>query len=850
MSRQLRLEVAQLTDVGRKRPHNEDNMAYVIPKDPQILSKKGALFIVADGMGGHAAGEVASEIAVDTVSNTYYQDESDDIAGSLVRAIKRANMLIHQRAAENMLRSGMGTTCVTAILCGDMACIANVGDSRAYLVRHGQSKQISQDHSWVEEQVRAGLLTRDQARSHAQRNVITRSLGTQADVEVDIFTERLEDGDTLILCSDGLSGPVSDEELRAIADQYVPQESVYRLIERANENGGPDNITAIVVRVLETGTESPIIHLPMSVDSQEATEEVTTVFGRVPSAPLSLPSRLDEGRTRSGSLTGNVTGVLRQQPFLPSGSVETGSEVPIAAGQPAFPPTNGFVASQAPIQAATTRRRGGRRRFPLLLLVVVLLFVVVVGSGGFLAWQRFFPPLDVEGTLNQARSHIDLAKSQLSTNPAGSLNDLAVAQGSLRKLQVASLSADQSNRYRLLQNDFTQAVKAAITSYNQQGKIAVLPCSPAAIPAVVNNGSTNTQAGTLATIVGDKNNTLTYTLADDQHLYQLDDQHSLIAPSWNPGDSNVQVIAGTGQDLLVLTSQGAKYTLHVLTLKDGKLSDQQAFGLDAFTQDGQIPSLMTTWERNVYVVFQSANIASILKLTLTDHKLAKAGGTNPREISVTTPLVSVAAFQNDRLFLLQEGGNVQSLTLTDQAASNVVVQQPIATPLAVNAEEYQARMDVPKPAGQTSAQAQTQTSLVVSPSTSDSPALFLLSSLVDKTPHLFIVDGLSHRVLDLKIAQSAVANGTPAAVTPTATAAGGNGNAGGGTGGGVVSGSPVTLELDRQYASSKLLAHVKGATFDPRNPTLYLTAVADQNAVGLISLDVGQKNACTAPQAQ
>src|SRR6202158_2483486 len=136
LAKQLRLDPPQLTDVGRKREHNEDNMAYVIPKYPQVMARKGALFIVADGMGGHAAGEVASEIAVDTVSNAYYQGDSDDAAVSLLYAIRRANSLIHQRAAENMLRSGMGTTCVAAVLRGNVAYIANVGDSRAYLI-HG-----------------------------------------------------------------------------------------------------------------------------------------------------------------------------------------------------------------------------------------------------------------------------------------------------------------------------------------------------------------------------------------------------------------------------------------------------------------------------------------------------------------------------------------------------------------------------------------------------------------------------------------------------------------------------------------------------------------------------------------
>src|SRR5712691_8104030 len=176
LAKQLRLDVAQLTDVGRKREHNEDNMAYVIPKDQQVMAKKGALFIVADGMGGHAAGEVASEIAVDTISNMYYQEDSNDVSFSLLRDIKRANTSIHQRAAENLLRTGMGTTCVAAVLRGNMAYIANVGDSRSYLLRGNQVKQISHDHSWVAEQVRAGLLTEEQARTHAQRNVITRCL--------------------------------------------------------------------------------------------------------------------------------------------------------------------------------------------------------------------------------------------------------------------------------------------------------------------------------------------------------------------------------------------------------------------------------------------------------------------------------------------------------------------------------------------------------------------------------------------------------------------------------------------------------------------------------------------------
>src|SRR5260370_28406433 len=252
------------------------------------MTKKGALFIVADGMGGHAAGEVASEIAVDTVSNVYYQDEREDVAVCLVEGDKAAKVAIHQRAAETMSGSGMGTTCVTAVLRGDMAYIANVGDSRAYIIRSSQVRQVSQDHSWVAEQVRAGILTEDQALTHAQRNVITRCLGTQADVEVDVFAESLQEGDSLVLCTDGLSGLVTDDDLQKIVDQFVPQESVYHLVERANENGGPDNITAIVVRVQEVGREQPNGHRPVPVGAYALGTEARTT-GPLGTVPLRFP---------------------------------------------------------------------------------------------------------------------------------------------------------------------------------------------------------------------------------------------------------------------------------------------------------------------------------------------------------------------------------------------------------------------------------------------------------------------------------------------------------------------------------------------------------------------------------
>jgi PPM family protein phosphatase len=245
----LYVNVAQRTDVGRKRLHNEDSVAHIVPTDPVMMVKKGALFIVADGMGGHAAGEVASEIAVNTVCNMYYQDPAEDVPSALVHAVTSANAIIYQRSSENQSQQGMGTTCVAAVLQGMTAYIANVGDSRAYLIRQGQIRQVSQDHSWVAEQVLAGLMTPEQASMHAMRNMITRSLGFYPTIAVDIFTEQVTAEDILLLCSDGLSGMVSDNEILQIVQQFGAQDGVYRLIERANEHGGVDNITVLIAQV-------------------------------------------------------------------------------------------------------------------------------------------------------------------------------------------------------------------------------------------------------------------------------------------------------------------------------------------------------------------------------------------------------------------------------------------------------------------------------------------------------------------------------------------------------------------------------------------------------------------------
>lgn len=248
----MTITFAQQTDIGQHRSTNEDTMISVLPDDPQQLQEKGALFVVADGLGGHTGGEQASRIAVDTVKEAYYQDDADDRAAALQRAVQEANARIYQqnaaRSPQPSSEGFMGTTCVAAVLLGDRMYVANVGDSRAYIVRDDEIKQITLDHSVVAKELREGLITKEQAKDHPQRHVIYRCLGEGATVEVDIFTEQTQVGDKLLLCTDGLYGLV-DDELRTIVQRYDIQESVQRLIDRANELGGSDNITAVVAQV-------------------------------------------------------------------------------------------------------------------------------------------------------------------------------------------------------------------------------------------------------------------------------------------------------------------------------------------------------------------------------------------------------------------------------------------------------------------------------------------------------------------------------------------------------------------------------------------------------------------------
>lgn len=245
------LLIASATDVGRKRTGNEDSHALWISDDAAVRAKHGMLLVVCDGMGGASAGEVASHLAVETVVERVRAANPADPAAALRDAIEAANDKVHTQASANADQRGMGTTCTAVLLRGPEVWIGHVGDSRAYLVRGGKVHKLTKDHSLVAELIEKGHLTEAEAKHDHRRNVVTRSVGALEHVQVDAerVVDKLKPGDAVVVCSDGLHGQVTDYEIGMIATEHSPAEACEGLIDLANERGGPDNITAIVVRV-------------------------------------------------------------------------------------------------------------------------------------------------------------------------------------------------------------------------------------------------------------------------------------------------------------------------------------------------------------------------------------------------------------------------------------------------------------------------------------------------------------------------------------------------------------------------------------------------------------------------
>jgi serine/threonine protein phosphatase PrpC len=250
----IKLRYAAATDVGMKRSHNED--CFTVVEEEQ-------LFIVCDGMGGHASGEVASKLACTTLGEFFVRTREEEITwpyridprmsyveNRLSCGIRLANLRVYEDAMANPSRRGMGTTIVAAVAAGDRLFFAHVGDSRAYLVRGNSMRQITRDHSLLEEMKAVSPdMTEEQERAFPHKNVITRALGMRDTVQVDIKHDSIEDGDTFLLCCDGLSGMIEDKKMIEIvkASEGDLEKAVATLVDQANRNGGVDNITVILL---------------------------------------------------------------------------------------------------------------------------------------------------------------------------------------------------------------------------------------------------------------------------------------------------------------------------------------------------------------------------------------------------------------------------------------------------------------------------------------------------------------------------------------------------------------------------------------------------------------------------
>lgn len=770
MAKQLKVDFAELTDIGRRRSVNQDNLAQRVPEDPQEVERNGALFVVADGMGGHAAGEIASTIAVNTICSAYFDNPSGDVLQGLAQAIKQANDAILSIARENTDHAGMGTTLVAAVLCQGILYVANIGDSRAYIIRHGRLRQLTEDHSWVAEQVRAGVLTEDQARSHVHRNVITRSLGTQSNVTADVFVEPAREGDILILCSDGLHGYVNDELLAATTKTYEPVEAARRLIDLANEAGGPDNITVTIIRVSE-----------------------------MPEASVELLARLQ---------------LLKDQP-RPTKPLSvlagTAERTPISAPEPPSP------LATAPTKAVLPRKR--RRTGAVLVRLVAMLMLIALS---FASWKFVLIPF-VTTRNATTRLNSDLAQVQRDLGSLAALTapqQLSVLARDQQLLQNdEKLKLTQAQRTQIqstLDDKITPATRLALTTYDAQSHIVPLTTSGASLLP------TPCAASLLAPLVSIPGVVPTALL-----LYARTQTNQLVPLTPNNGSvtcgtplaANVTALASLGSTIELLAGTGGTTPTSVQAL-DAK---------GALTTVLTLPANVDVAYTNIAVSPNGFALAKHDQAKNVDSIVIYAGAklsiAIPVEIALPQPAKSIGYGANGLLYILLNDGSLATLAPAQQAIHLVgdlqiapalpindpqsytsetpvptltppsvgLASDPAAVPssvlaaLAVPADTAQDGLFLAAHPTATSTPAPTATPSPP-PLTGPSTAIPTASTLaVDNgpVPHVAITDGKGHRVIELQS-------------------------------------SGVDLQLVQQYVDASQLDHLAALTFAPDGHTLFL----------------------------
>jgi PPM family protein phosphatase len=381
------------TDIGRARDSNEDRAA-----------AGDTLFAVADGMGGHVGGEVAARLAIDTLQTAY--DRNPTVAG-LREAFVAANSAIWDQSLQVEQLRGMGTTLTAAGLTvgsdgRDLMCLANVGDSRAYLMSGGQVRQITADHSLAEERVRHGEMTEAEAEVHPHRHILTRALGVSPEVDVDLWELHVKTGDRLLLCSDGLTNEVGIDQISQVLESVKdPRKAARALVDRANAHGGSDNVTVVVVDVLvgEDGTTEPSlvskvalpapVTIPPAVPPGAATQSAVATQAQAGTAPITavVPATLD----RTNGATGDT--------FVASAPV---------AVQTVAPPEYRPEPELAPLPKESRRDRRRRLGVPRRITLRVLLFFILILAvpAGAVAVVRWYSMDNWYVTIDHADNHL------------------------------------------------------------------------------------------------------------------------------------------------------------------------------------------------------------------------------------------------------------------------------------------------------------------------------------------------------------------------------------------------------------------------------------------------------------
>lgn len=726
LAKKLRLAVAGLTDVGRRRERNQDNVTHYVPTDEHLLEEKGALFVVCDGMGGHAAGEVAAELGVNTIREAYYSSTESDIIRRFAYAVKQANQTIFGYAREHPEVTGMGTTCVALVVHGGRAYFVNIGDSRAYLIRDGMMRQVTLDHSWVAEQVRAGLLTEEQARTHAHRNVITRSLGTQPTVSADLFIETLRDGDRVLLCSDGLHGYVDEEAVaREMAQHQHPESGARNLVDMANANGGPDNITALIVHMLEVPDVAGEVLIPVPADGEEQT-------------------------------------ITQPLPAMPRGATPKSAKEKKGVADTRNPDLERHSAAVATVVARRKRGPGSR----VALAAVRLLALAAVVSVAVGIWYVGFGPYAAARTANQ-RLNSDVTAAQhasqqaASQDPAQALTALSNAQQRLQT-DLQDPQADSTLREHALQvldEQIAPAVRDALQRYNVTAHISSLPSGGLLTHEASCIGSDGTPATPLSALTAftavamptSKPGTpppaaQTLYALNGGTIYRLDlpldstgavgagDATCAALPLAGDGVATTVALASDGGALfaLVETSGGAYDVRAVPTDSinaNGTYHVKPQLRVSVATPHGETPKLLAVLGGATYIAYTSASGQPGI-WTFTDD-----GAKGPK---LTTPLTQAAtslAATNNTLYALLSDGSLGQL---DPKAAYLPLPVVALAPLSFDAPIYYTDA-TPVP---TVAAAQTAT---------QTGTLFPTGAVLEVDPavhtHVFIGDGTNHRVI-------------------------------------------------------------------------------------------------------